>query len=86
MLISLSLSYLEFGEVLDVYINVFHQICEVVGHYYLTYELCPILSLLSSGTPIIYRLICLMVAQGSESLVYFYPFIFLLFLRLDDLS
>ena len=80
----LGLSYLEFVELLNVYIKVFCQIWEVFSHHFFKYFLCCFLSF-PSGTSVIVHVGVLVVSQRSEVMLSFILFLFLL-LRLDNLS
>jgi len=41
----MSLPYVELLNILDIQVNVFHQICEIFSHYFFSYFLPALLSL-----------------------------------------
>ena len=71
--ICLSLSHLEFIELLELYINVFHQIWIVFSQYVLEYLVCFFVTS-PSDTPILYMLVHLMVSYIPLRLCSFFFF------------
>lgn len=68
----LSLSCLEFVELVDVKMNIFHQIWAVCVCYFWKYSFCPFLSLSSSGNPTIPVLVLVRVSHKSLGLCLFF--------------
>lgn len=72
-------SYLEFVELLNIYIHVYYQIREVFSHYFFIYSLCPCHSS-SPRTLVTHTLFHLMIYLRLQVLsAFLHSFLFLLF-------